>query len=83
MHWTLKVIAAAGVLGSLAACAEREVAAVPVVVERQPVITQPQVILPDSYYSSSTVIEEDTGWTTPPDDDVSYQYQRRVIERAY
>lgn len=55
MHWSLKLMAAGAALASVAACTEREVAAVPVVVQ-QPVpapVAEPMPPIPadaDYYY---------------------------------
>lgn len=74
MHWTIKLLAASSVLGTLAACTV-ERSAVPVVVEQPPTIVQaPAPVVSREYYEHRVVDD------IPPDAD--YYYQRRSV-RTY
>lgn len=85
MHWTTK-LAAAVLAGVTAACVDTDpdIAAVPVVIERQPVVSAPQVLTPPTYSREYSRTETITGpeWEIPPDAD-SYSYSRTVRERRY
>lgn len=69
MHWTTKLLMGAAVVFGLGACTvEREVSAVPAVVETQTTM-QPGAL-------------SDTQWMAPPPGDWDYYYVRREITRT-